>query len=168
MSDALWQDVASQVASDVMGASRDEAVELYLAEAARLRVIDGTGPCRVVLRCGVTIEGVANPPGSERLRDHLCVRESSGRDGWIPSTAIVRLHGALAVGEDGAASRSLGSWLRERWAGGDIVRLLDRQGCWTTGAVDQVGADGLCLAAGGSRVVIPFASIDAIAPALRA
>lgn len=154
MVDEMWLEAAAMVAADVDADLRREAVEVYAAEAARTRIEDLGGAMRVRVRCGHVLAGVADP--REPIAEHLVLAASGAgaRDHValvVPTWAVIAVDGsavALRDEADGPRPRSIGSWLRERWHEGDVLRILDRSGTMHIGPLSMVGADHVRLASG--------------------
>lgn len=156
-----WQEAASRVLAETAAEVRDEAVEVYLAEVARCRLVDRRGAVRLQLRCGVRFIG--HLTGRSVAAGHLDLVTPHGAEALIPAGAVLTLTGArLALrGETGEREGSLGAWLRESWLAGDLLRVLDAAGRWHAGTVLAVGADHIELTAPEGAVVIPFAAVEA-------
>lgn len=160
MSDDVWLEAASRVRAEVDDELRDEAREVFHAEAARVRVPDLRGDVRVTVRCGQVLAG---PIARERVDGHLVLADPDGRGIVIPVGSIVRIEGARPALRDEGEGRepTIGSWLRERWLAAESLRVLDRLGCWHVGAVAFVGADHVRLGSSTGDVTIIAASVDA-------
>ncbi|MDI1290493.1 MAG: hypothetical protein PSX37_11165 [bacterium] len=138
---------------------RDDAFELFAAEAARVRLEDRTGDVRVVLRSGHILIGELST--SDVVSDHLELLDTRGRQLLVSTNAISVMHGSSAALRDeasGGASRSLASRLRETWSAGGRLRVLLASGEWLGGAIVLVASDHVELAIGGYPCVIPFAA----------
>jgi hypothetical protein len=161
--DRLWLEAAAGVQSSMDADLRDEAYEVFVAEAARCRLVDRAGPAQVSLRCGITLEGELAPQSDDAVEEHLVLLGADGCSRLIRVDAVVRLTGSRpglrAEGECG--SRSLTSWLREAWSADDPIRLLDGAGRWSVGRVEYVGADHVEIADGQVRMVVPVLGVEA-------
>ncbi len=138
---------------------RDDAFELFTAEAARVRLEDRTGDVRVVLRSGHILIGELST--SELVSGHLELLDTRGRHLLVPTAAVSVMHGSSTALRDEApsgASRSLASRLRETWSAGARLRVLLASGEWLGGVIVLVASDHVELATGGDHCVIPFAA----------
>lgn len=160
MSDDMWLEAASRVHAEVDDELRDEAREVFHAEAARVRVPDLRGDVRITVRCGQVLAGRI---ARERVDGHLVLAHPDGLGIVIPIGAVVRIEGARPALRDESAGRvpSIGAWLRQRWMAGESVRALDRLGGWHVGAVAFVGADHVRVGSTSGEVTIPAAAVDA-------
>ena len=160
---ALWQEAAARVQSWLDADLRAEAYEVFVAEAARCRLIDRVGAARVALRCGVVLEGDLAPDSDDAVAEHLVLRGAGDVTRLVPVSAVVSVRGSrpgLRPEGDGTA-RSLTSWLREAWSADDPVRLIDSSGTQVVGSIGFVGADHVEIADGEVRLVVPLASVEA-------
>lgn len=163
-SDAIWAEAAAGVQADVDADVRAEAFEVYMAEAARMRIHDRRGPARLTLRCGAVLIGDLAGDGPGSIAGMIEMREASGRRLLVGEAAIMTLTGTAAVLHDEAVRRlrpTLSARLRETWQLGGLVRVLLADGRWVAGDIVQVGADHVELAEGGESVVIPFGAVEA-------
>ncbi len=161
--DGLWQEAAAAVQSSLDRDLRDEAYEVFVAEAARCRLVDRVGRVRVSLRCGVTVAGVLEPGSVDAIDGHLPVRQTDGGGLHVPVSAILAVTGSrptLRV-EDARSPQSLSSWLRECWSAGQPIRLIDGSGRWVAGRLDYVGADHVEIASSADRTVVPLLCVEA-------
>lgn len=159
--ESLWHEAAAGVQSSIDADLRGDAYEVFVAEAARCRLVDRVGRARISLRCGATLEGDLVPQGEGAVVDHLVLRADDG-DLLVPAMAIVSMTGSRpALRIEGVRSRTLGSWLREAWAADERVRLLGPSGRWVAGLVDLVGAEHVELDLDGVLTVMSCASVDA-------
>ena len=168
MVDEVWLEAAAAVSADAAAELRADAAEVFAAEAARTRLVDLRGSVRIRLRCGESVEGtvVTDDPVDARLV--LTAAPSSGsleggrpRCLLVPTDAVLQIDGSsIALRQEAVTRvpRTLGSWLRERWADGDVVRVLDRSGVVQTGALTFVGADHVRLDSGRC---VAWAAVDA-------
>jgi hypothetical protein len=159
----LWHEAAAGVQASVDADLREEAFEVFVAEAARCRLVDRVGTARVTLRSGVTVEGVLVPGCDDALDGHLALRRADGGVLHVTVPSVLQVTGsgpALRV-EDGRLPRSLASWLRECWSAGEVIRLIDGSGRWATGRLAYVGADHVELADGADRAVVPVQCVEA-------
>ena len=142
---------------------REEAYEVFVAEAARCRLVDRAGSARVVLRCGVTLAGELAPDHSDAVDEHLVLLGADGASRLIPVAAIVSLMGSHPGlrSEAHQRPRSLASWLREIWASDEPIRCLDGAGGWTAGRLGYVGADHVELVHDDTRAVLPLTAVEA-------
>lgn len=168
----IWWQAAAELESDLAAEAAEEAYEVFLVEASRMRLVDRRGWVQVHLGCGMTVSG--DILGDDEVADFLALQEDSGATALVPVSAIVRLKGSRpalrpaerAGGTDAdrpsLAARSLASWLRDLSAEGAIVRLVLRDASVITGAVVHVGADHVELVELGSDhgVVVPCASVE--------
>lgn len=161
--DGLWQEAAAAVQSSVDADLRDEAYEVFVAEAARCRLVDRAGPARVALRCGVTLEGELVAAADDAVAEHLVLVAGDGGRRLIPVGAIVSMTGSRPGlrPEADQRARSLASSLREAWSSDELIRALDSAGRWTVGRMAFVGADHVELRHGDIRTVVPMAAVEA-------
>jgi hypothetical protein len=159
----LWQEAVAGVQSALDADLREEAYEVFVAEAARCRLVDRVGRARVALRCGVALEGELEPDSDDGIDEHLALRGADGRSLHVPVSAIVALTGSrptLRV-EGERRPRSLTSWLRECWSADGSIRLIDGSGRWVVGRLDFVGADHVEVAHGTGLIVVPVRCVEA-------
>jgi hypothetical protein len=159
----LWQEAAGGVQSWLDADLRAEAYEVFVAEAARCRLVDRAGAARVALRCGVVLEGELDPDSDEAVAEHLVLRGAGDVIRLVPLSAVVsvRESGRGLRPEGDGAPRSLTSWLREAWSADDPVRLIDGSGSPVVGRLGFVGADHVEIVDGDVRTVVPLASVEA-------
>jgi len=141
---------------------RDEAFELFAAEAARTRLADRAGNVRIVLRSGRVLVGELGT--AEQVAGHLRLVDGRGRQLLVAVDAISTIRGsstALRDEETAERSRSLASMLRETWALGERLQVLLHTGEWIGGAIRLVASDHLELVVGADDCVIPFAASEA-------
>lgn len=159
--DRFLSDAAALIQAEQDADVRAEAREVFLAEAARCRLVDRHGPGQVLLRCGERLEGEWCP--QEPVAGFVTVLGNDGRQHLVAERAIAAIAGtqsALRV-ETGARERTLGQWLREAWAEGHPIRALDATGGWHTGPVAFVGADHAVIDTETGPVVLPAGSVQA-------
>ena len=162
--DREWQDALAIVEREFDDGVLEEAHEVYLAEAARIRLRDRRGHLRLVLRCGADLAGDIGR--DDPIADHLVI-VGAGRTHVIAERAITMVTGSQVHlrGDEPAASipseRSLASWLREVWIEGCRVEVVTASGSRRTGSVTFVGADHVELSGSDSEpVVLPFTAVD--------
>jgi len=159
MDDPVWLEALARVRSDEDDETRLEAGEVFLAEAARCRIVDRVGRVRVQLRGGHQVDGaLAHDP---RVAGHLVVE---GR--WwslVPMEAVVVLAGSRPGlnPEDPQGERTVGSVLREMWQSDTTVRALSAEGGTHVGPLAFVGADHADLRTASGILSLPFASVAA-------
>lgn len=159
--ESLWHEAAAGVQSSIDADLRDDAYEVFVAEASRCRMVDRVGRARLLLRCGATLEGDLVPLDEGAVDDHLLLRTHEG-DLLVPAAAIVSMTGSRpALRDEGAGCRTRASWLREAWSAGELVRVLGCTGRWVAGRVELVGADHVELDLDGALTVVSLASVDA-------
>jgi hypothetical protein len=160
MDERLWLEAAASVQSELDAEVRDEAFDVFVAEAGRCRLVDRDGRIRVNLRCGQAIVGVVAPgawPDST-----LAVRVESGDLMLICEQAVVTMTGTTPrLRIEAGLSTSLGSTLREVWGAGHPVRLLLTDGRLLGGTLLFVGADHVDLRSPDGAVTVPFSAVDA-------
>lgn len=159
--DRLLIDLAALIQTEQDADLRAEAREVFLAEAARCRLADRHGAGRVLLRCGVGLEGAWT--AEEPVAGYVCMLGPEGRRHVVAVDAIVLVVGtqsALRV-ETSSRETTLGQWLREAWADGDVVRALDASGCTHAGPVGFVGADHVVIDTESGPVVLPTGTVQA-------
>lgn len=142
---------------------RADAFDLFMAEAARVRLVDRCGPARVVLRCGLTVSGELVPPIGQEVSGTLDLL-AGGRRVLVAAGAVVALVGAPAGLRDESGSRrprTLAAWLRDCWSAGTRVSALLPDGTWAEGEVVLVAADHVELARNKERWIVPFVSAEA-------
>jgi hypothetical protein len=159
----LWQEAAAGVQSWLDADLRAEAYEVFVAEAARCRLVDRVGSARVSLGCGVVLEGELAPDSRDAVADHLVLRGAGDVIRLVPVSSVVSIRGSLpGLRTDGdRATRSLTSWLREAWSTDQPMRLVDVAGTRVVGRLGFVGADHVELVDGEVRTVVPLASVEA-------
>jgi hypothetical protein len=147
----LWLEAAAGVQSDVDASLRDEAREVYVAEAARTTLASRSGHAVVTLRSGVVLKGQV-----------VDARVRPVPNGFIAIESVVTVSGTTPrlVQEDGSLPL-LGSLVREAWSVGESVRLLLADGRWVPGVIAFVGADHVDIASGDARLTIPLGSVEA-------
>ena len=161
--DDPWLEAVAAVRAELDGETRDDAVEVFLAEAARCRLVDRRGPTRVTLRCGTVLSGEL-VGSDESIAGVLDLRDACGQRVLIPAAAVLRMVGTQAGlrPESGAPrERSLMSVLRECWSAGDRLRALASDGCWIDGTVRSVASDHVVMASGADVVVLPLDAVEA-------
>ncbi len=106
----LWHEAAAGVQASVDADLRDEAYEVFVAEAARCRLVDRVGAARVTLRCGVTLEGVLAPDCDDALDGHLVLRRADAGVLHVPVSAVLQVTGSGPAlrAEDGAPAALAG------------------------------------------------------------
>lgn len=159
---SLWHEAAAAAQSSIDADLRDDAYEVFVAEASRCRLVDRVGHARLLLRCGATIEGDLVPSGEASVNDHVLLRSGEG-ELLVPTAVIVAMAGSRPAlrSEADREARTLASWLREVWSDDAGVRLLDCTGRWITGRVDLVGADHIELAHDAVLTVVPYSAVEA-------
>lgn len=161
--DGLWQEAAAGLQSSLDADLRDEAYEVFVAEAARCRLADRAGPARVTLRCGVVLGGELEPQTDDAVDEHLVLVGADGGTRLVRAAAVVSLTGSRPSlrPEGDRVPRSLTSWLRETWSTDEVIRLLDGSGRWAVGRLGFVGADHVELAHGENRTLVPLTAVEA-------
>lgn len=160
--DAAWREAVDSARADIEADLRADAHEMFVAEAARIRLADRPGPGRVFLRCGHVLSGDILTSGG--VDDAVVVAAAAGGRWLVPRAAVVRATGLGAGLRDEAVSsvaRTLPSVLREAWAAGDSLLLLLCDGTRLAGHVTLVGADHLDASVDGERITVPYSAIDA-------
>lgn len=157
--EAVWLEAEAGVQSELDAEVRSDAFEVFMAEAARMRIQDRIGRARIVLRCGVWLDG--DIAGDDVIVGHLCLRERSGRRLVVPVSSITTATGSRPGRREDGAERTVSSWLREAWAAGDRLQLLTRDGRWIAGRLAHVGADHVDLVGEPDAVTVPFTAVDA-------
>lgn len=162
----LWAEAESIVQAEVDADLVDEAYEVFLAEATRLRLVDRQGAVRIQLRCGVHVEGDLSD--DLRVRAHVGVTTTSGGIVLVATRAVVVLEGSVRglraeCTADAASDVTLASWLREAWRAGALLRVTCGDGLVRTGVLRWVGADHAELlgASGIHPWVVPYESAEA-------
>ena len=168
LGDRDWLEVSGRVAAELAADLRGEAFEVYLAEAARTRVMDrrptgseGPTEIQVTLRCGHVVAGAIDD--ADPVSDALTVVATGGRRLLIPVGAAVTLTGLpRRLRDEGGPTVTASIGSRLRMAAADApVRVLLRTGGWIAGDVAFVGADHVDLVSAGRVVTVPFSSVDA-------
>lgn len=162
----LWAEAEAIVQADADADLVDEAYEVFLAEAARLRLVDRRGAVRLQLRCGRHVEG--SLLDDLRVGAHLGVSTPSGGVVLVATQAIAVLEGSsqglrAECASDAASDVTLTSWLREAWRQGVLLRVTCGDGLVRVGVLRWVGADHAeFLGADGVHAwVVPYASAEA-------
>ncbi len=167
--DRLWSEAAAAVQGDLDAYVVEEAHEVFLAEAARTRLLDRRGTARIALRGGGEVRGVIVE--EPHVLGHVALRDPDGTTSLVALDAIGFLTGsevrlrpetgasatASAVGDAGC---TLASWLREEWQRGSVLHVLDRSGSRWAGRATFVGADHAELDCPTGLVVLPYAAVD--------
>lgn len=153
-----------ELRADADAEVREDAFELFMAEAARMRLTERAGDARVALRSGAVLTGELSAPGADAVGRHLHLVDSAGRSVLVSVDAVTAIIGASAALREestGHLARSLASRLRECWAAGSRLRVLLCDGRWIEGGIVLVASDHLELIVGGDRWVVPFAASEA-------
>ena len=159
MGDRLWGEADALVQTSIDAELREEAYEVFVAEASRCRMTDRCGDVAATLRCGVTVKGRMLP---EWMDGHLAMRTDAGAELLVPTAAVVViLGGAPSLRREGEIAATIGSALRESWSGGRTIRVLLADGAWRQGEVDFVGADHVTLRIVDMLVTIPMVAVEA-------
>jgi 3',5'-cyclic AMP phosphodiesterase CpdA len=162
--EGMWLEAAAGLQSELDADVRTEAFEVFVAEAARVRIEDRRGPARLVVRSGVVLTGDLADAGQDALAGLLELLLDSGRRLLVPIDALVTMTGApvrLQVDEPAGIRPTLASRLREAWQLGEQVRVLLSDGRWLSGPIVLVGSDHVELGAGLQSAIIPFGAVDA-------
>jgi hypothetical protein len=140
---------------------RAEALDVFVAEAGRGRLVDRLGRGRLRLRSGVTVTGRLT--GATQVADHVDLVDDAGRTCQIATRAVVTIAGSRAAlrPEPAPELRSVSSWLREVWTLGAPLSVLDVTGDWHHGHVIAVASDHVDLDVDGSVLTVPYAAVDA-------
>jgi len=162
-----WFEAIAGLQADVDAELREDAYEVFVAEAARGRIVDRVGAARVVLRSGVSIEGRLVTDPDSRIEDHV-VLQRSGRELLVPLGAVVTIIGSrpglrpdLAPDRPAALTPRITMRLREGWQSGDRVRVLTLVGQWIGGVIVHVGADHVDIDDDGTVVTVLLRAADA-------
>lgn len=162
----LWAEAESIVQAEADADLVDEAYEVFLIEAARLRLVDRCGAVRLQLRCGIPVEGHLSK--DRRVRAHLGLTTTSGVVVLVPVHAIAVLEGSSRGlrpegASDEASEVTLTSRLREAWRAGAVLRVTCGDGIVRVGVLRWVGADHVELlsASGEDTWVVPYDSVEA-------
>jgi len=161
VTESAWHDLVADLAAREAAEVRDDAVEVYLAEAARARLAERTGEAVVHLVTGRRVRGrlVASSV-------HGCLRVVADRDDLlVPQDAIVRIDGSRGGlrHEGQGLPWTIGSWLRAIHAGGGLVQVVLRDATTVAGSPTFVGGDHVEIEVfdtAGARavIVVPFAA----------
>lgn len=168
----IWWEAAAEVESELAAEVAEEAYEVFVAEAARVRLVDRRGHVRVHLHSGASVAG--DLLVDVDMAEHLAIREASGATSLVTVSAIVSMRGSHVVlrptDPDGASpgssldqrGTSIGSWLRRIGQEGAVIRVLLRDGVVIVGTVEMVARDHVELVELGSAesVVVPFAAVE--------
>lgn len=162
----LWAEAESIVQAEADADLVDEAYEVFLAEAARLRLVDRRGAVRIQLRSGIHIEGDLSD--MLRVRAHLGVTTTSGSVVLVATRAVAVLEGSSRglrseCAADPESDVTLTSWLREAWRAGALLRVMCGDGLVRVGTLRWVGADHAEFvgADGDHAWVVPYDSVEA-------
>jgi hypothetical protein len=162
-----WFEAIAGLQADVDAELRDDAYEVFVAEAARGRVVDRVGTARVVLRSGASVDGTLVTDAESRIEDHL-VLHANGREVLVPLTAVVTIIGSQpglrpdrVPDQDRAVVPRITRRLRESWQSGERVRVLTRTGDWISGVIVHVGADHADVDDDGTTITVLLRSVDA-------
>ena len=160
----LWRDAEAIVQCDVDAQAREEAYEVFVAESARMRLVDRVGPVDLWLTCGAIVHGTLED--GFPIAEHLALRGHVGDEIVVPCSAVVMLRGSVAAlrPEDAPKmrERTVASWLRALWAEGAVLRILLSDGQHRSGALGRVAADHVELIGTDESepFVIPFSSVQ--------
>jgi hypothetical protein len=161
MDEGLWMEAAASLQSELDAQVREEAYEVFVAEASRCRLTDRTGPIRVALRCGRVMTGVV-VVDADRPAGTIAVRVETGALLLLPHEAILHVSGTRpGLRDEGRSPPSLASLLRETWSLGTSTRLLLADGRWMGGVLEFVGGDHVDLGTADGSVSIPFLAVEA-------
>lgn len=162
----LWDEAEARVQADVDADLVDEAYEVFLAEAGRLRLVDRRGSVLLHLRSGGQVHGTLGD--DVRVLAHVGVMTPRGGLVLVPTRAIVVLEGSwrglrTESASDAGSDVTLASWLREAWREGVLLRVTCSDGLTRVGVLRWVGADHVELEGGDpSRAwVVPYDSVEA-------
>lgn len=139
---------------------REDAFEFFVAEAARIRLVDRRGVARVIVRSGAVVTGELSP---HDVGDCLEMVDSSGHGLLVPVAAVSSIRGSRAALRDEAGPtrpRSLASRLRECWSAGGRLRVLLHTGEWTEGVITLVAADHVELVIADETCVVPYSAVE--------
>lgn len=154
----LWWEADAALSAAAKNEVLDEAYEIYVAEAARSRMVDLCGKGTIMLRSGRDVTGTlgALPP----VDGHLAVADESAGTSLIPLHAVVSMTGTFTqlrneLAHDSAhdtvddqAHRSgqrLTGWLRDAWGTGVLIEILTCDGEVRRGRLTWAGADAVVL-----------------------
>ncbi|MCF8526705.1 MAG: hypothetical protein K9G24_01485 [Candidatus Nanopelagicales bacterium] len=142
----LWWEADAALSAAAGDEVLDEAYEIYVAEAARSRMVDLCGEGTIRLRCGRDVTGTlgALPP----VEGHLVVADASAATSLVPLRAVVSMTGTFAhlrneLAHDTAHHREqrLTGWLRDAWGTGVLIEILTCDSEVRRGRLAWVGAD---------------------------
>jgi hypothetical protein len=161
MNDRLWLEAEAGLQTDLDAQVREEAYEVFVAEAARSRLVDRVGRARLVLRCGAVVTGELEPMA--RVPAGVIALRDGARDLLlVPVYAVLLSSGSRPGLRSEQESRpTLTATLREAWSLATPVRVLLADGRWVSGTVGFVGADHLDMCGPDGPVSVPFASVEA-------
>lgn len=161
----LWDEAEARVQADVDADLVDEAYEVFLAEAGRLRLADRRGSVRLHLRSGGRVDGTLD---DVRVLAHVGVITPRGGLVLVPTRAIVVLEGSwrglrMESAPDSGGDVTLASWLREAWREGILLRVTCCDGLTRVGVLRWVGADHVELHGDdpSQAWVLPYDSVEA-------
>lgn len=162
-----WFEAIAGLQAEVDAELREDAYEVFIAEAARGRMVDRVGDARVVVRSGERLDGTLITDPDVRIEDHL-VLQANGRELLVPLGAAVTITGSrpglrpdVEPDRRQAITPRLTMRLRESWQSGERVRVLTRVGQWVGGVIVHVGADHVDIDDGTSIVTVLLRSADA-------
>jgi len=141
-----------------------DAFELFMAEAARVRLSERTGDVLITLRSGTRLAGHLVAAESEAVDRHIHLVERSGRCVLVATDSVVSIVGAVTELRDespGEVPRSLRSRLRGAWASGCRVSALLQDARWINGSIVIVAADHMELSVGDQAWVVPYSAVEA-------
>lgn len=165
--DRLWGEAMAAVQRDLDGDAMEEAHEVYVAEAGRIRLRDRRGAARMRLRGGREVMAVLAE--DQGITDWLLAVDEGGATLAVSERAIVWMLGSscgLRAERDDAArspvpsERSLSSWLRDVWREGLLIRAGLVDGEQVTGTLTLVGADHVEVQTPDGSMTLPFAAVD--------
>ena len=161
--DDVWLEALAGVQADLDAQVRGDAYEVFMAESARCRLADRTGPANVRLRSGHVFDGVIASQGQESIDGYLWLIDANGRALLIAAGAVLAITGTrpgLREESPTQSGTSLGSWLRDAWSLDARLLVLLTDASWAGHRLVHVGADHVDLSSGGNVQSVPWTAVE--------
>jgi len=157
--DRLWLEAQASAQTGIDADTREEAYEVFVAEAARCRLVDRRGSVSLRMRSGTVIRG---RQAEGDVEGHLHLEMDDATVVQVCAEQVVVIGGGAAcLRREDASWRTLTSCLRDAWSDTCTIRVLATDGVWRHGEIDFVGADHVTLRADGTLVTVAFQAAEA-------